>query len=246
MIRLENINMTFKENLKKPLKVLEDINLEIKSGEFFVFLGPSGSGKSTILRIMSGLEKSYQGKIILSEEISSKDFGFVFQQFGLFPWLTVWQNIELALNTKKMSFPQKKLAINEKLIMLGLEKFAQHQPRELSGGMRQRVGLARALVANPQVIFMDEPFSELDSFTAEELRLDLLKIWQEQKVTIIMVTHLIEEALQLADRIAVLTSCPGKVKKIIHNSLSRPRIKRSNEFYQLEDELFSLIKPDSR
>ena len=243
MIKLENISMTFKEYPSKSLKVLEDINLEINSGEFFVFLGPSGSGKSTILRIISGLERSYHGQVTFSEEISGQNFGFVFQQFALFPWLAVWQNVELALTGKNIPLSQKHSVINEKIRMLGLEKFAHVHPRELSGGMRQRVGLARALVANPKVIFMDEPFSELDSFTAEELRQDLLKIWQEQKITIIMVTHLIEEALQLADRIAVLTSRPGKIEKIVHNSLPRPRHKRSKEFYDMEDELFSLIKP---
>ncbi|MBI4119773.1 MAG: ABC transporter ATP-binding protein [Parcubacteria group bacterium] len=243
IISLHNISKHFEEDRGKRLTALQNIDMEIFPGEFFVILGPSGSGKSTLLRIMSGLEKNYEGILALGDGIESSDTSFVFQQFALLPWLTVAENVELQLlagNIRKET--RRNMAMRE-LKILGLEKFADAYPKELSGGMRQRVGLARALAAQPKIIFMDEPFSEVDSFTAEELRKEVLNIWGEKKITIIMVTHLIEEALQLADRIAVLTPRPGKIEKIITNNLPRPREKRSQDLYRLEDELYKLIKP---
>ncbi|MBI4991978.1 MAG: ABC transporter ATP-binding protein [Candidatus Harrisonbacteria bacterium] len=244
IISLHKINKTFKERPDlPPLKVLEDINLEVFDGEFLVLVGPSGSGKSTLLRIMSGLEKSYDGEVKLKAGISSADTSFVFQQFALLPWLTVEENIELGLIGRKISKNERKRRVAEELKLFGLEQFKNSRPKELSGGMRQRVGIARAIVTNPKIIFMDEPFSELDSFTAEELRKELLNIWQKRKPTIVMVTHIISEALKLGDRVAVLTPRPGKIEKVTSNSLPRPRAERSGDFYKLEDELYSLIKP---
>ncbi len=243
IISLHNISKHFEEDRGKRLTALQNIDMEIFPGEFFVILGPSGSGKSTLLRIMSGLEKNYEGILALGDGIESSDTSFVFQQFALLPWLTVAENVELQLlagNIRKET--RRNMAMRE-LKILGLEKFADAYPKELSGGMRQRVGLARALAAQPKIIFMDEPFSEVDSFTAEELRKEVLNIWGEKKITIIMVTHLIEEALQLSDRIAVLTPRPGKIEKIITNNLPRPREKRSQDLYRLKDELYKHIKP---
>ena len=203
ILTVKNLYKNFEEKSKEDFKVLHDINLEIKEGEFFVFVGPSGSGKSTLLRIMSGLEKSYKGQIDFRKDIGQKDFSFVFQQFALLPWLTVYENVALGLVARNISKDKQEELVNRELSRLGLSKFAKTHIRELSGGMRQRVGIARALVTNPKIIFMDEPFSELDSFTAESLRKEFLNIWHEQKTTVIMVTHLIPEALELADRIAV-------------------------------------------
>ncbi|MBI2451361.1 MAG: ABC transporter ATP-binding protein [Parcubacteria group bacterium] len=242
-LELKNISKSFQEKPGETLVALKNISLEIRLGEFFIFLGPSGAGKSTLLRVMSGLEKSYEGNLSLSGEIAKSDFSFVFQQFALLPWLTVRENIGLGLMSRNLSSADRNKRVSEELKLFKLEKFSQAFPRELSGGMRQRVGLARALCTNPKIIFMDEPFSELDSFTAEELRQDLLKIWNERKMTIVMVSHNIEEALELADRIAVLTPLPGRIEKIIENSLPRPRNKRSPDFYRLYDELYTLIKP---
>lgn len=242
-IGLKKVSKIFAEELSAPLAVLKDINLEIEAGEFFIFLGPSGSGKSTLLRIMSGLEKSFQGEIKFSDGITRRDLGFVFQQFALLPWLTVEENVGLGLTVRRLAPAEQKAMVLRELAQFGLERFAGSYPRELSGGMRQRVGLARALVAGPKVIFMDEPFSELDSFIAAQLREDLLQVWQERKTTIVMVTHLIQEALELADRIAVLTARPGRVEKIVENRLPRPRDRRAPEFFRMEDELFRLVKP---
>lgn len=240
-ISLTNITKRFKED-SKELTVLRDIDLEIKMGEFFVILGPSGSGKSTLLRIMSGLEKEYLGKVTLGPGVKKSDFSFVFQQFALLPWMTIYQNVELGLLARNVPQSKRHERIIVELEKLGLDKFADSYPKELSGGMKQRVGIARALVTDPKIIFMDEPFSALDSFTAEELRQEILSIWERTKITIVMVTHLISEALELSDRIAVLTSRPGTVEEVVRNNLSRPRKKRSADFFEMEDKLIALVK----
>ena len=243
VISVKNLNKIFKEEDDKKLSVLKNIDLEIQEGEFFVILGPSGSGKSTLLRLMSGLDKEYEGKIEISKEIKPSDISFVFQQFALFPWLNVYKNIELGTLAHNYSPEECEKRITQELKLFNLEKFKNTYPKELSGGMRQRTGIARAFVSGPKVIFMDEPFSELDSFTAKELRREFLQIWKEKHETVIMVTHLIEEAIELADRIAVLSTIPGKIEKIIVNNLPRPREKRTQPFWQMEDELNELIKP---
>lgn len=239
-INIRNLSKTFKVN-KKEIKALKNITLEIKEGEFFTILGPSGAGKSTLLRIISGLDKEFSGKVSWNN-LTKDDFSFVFQQFALMPWLTVYENVEFGLLSKNLSESEKKSRINRELKKLGLEKFSDSYPGELSGGMKQRVGIARALVTNPKVIFMDEPLSELDSFTTKELRREILKIWKERKTTIIMVTHNIDEAVEMADRIAVLSTSPGRIIKVISNPLGRPRDLRSPKFFRLEDEIYKLIK----
>lgn len=241
IIALKNVTKIFKED-GQDLVALKDINLEINSGEFFILLGPSGSGKSTLLRIMSGLEKEYQGQVVLGENISQKDFSFIFQQFALLPWMNVLDNVGLGLLARNIPQKERENIVMEELKKLGLEKFANSFPKELSGGMRQRIGIARAIVTKPKIIFMDEPFSALYSFTAEELRQEILEIWQRTKTTMVMVTHLISEALELGDRIAVLTPRPGKIEAVVENKLNRPRQKRSQDFFNMEDKLNELIK----
>lgn len=242
ILTLRNVRKVFYDKSRPPLVALKDIDLEIMEGEFFVFVGPSGCGKSTLLRIIAGLESSYQGTVQFLSKITHSDLGFVFQQFALLPWLTVFENIELGLLAKKMRASERKRLVMAEASVFRIEKFVRQHPKELSGGMRQRVGLARALVGNPKIICMDEPFSELDSFTAELLRKELLHIWDERKPTIIMVTHNITETLQLADRVAVLSSLPGRVEKVITNMLPRPRDVRSQDFYRMEDALRELIQ----
>jgi len=242
IISLEYISKIFREPGLKPLVTLERIGFHVHEREIFCLLGPSGSGKSTLLRIMSGLETATSGAVVYDPSIKIGDVSFIFQQFGLLPWLTVAENIGLGLTARNVPEHHKKQRIDYELEAFGLEKFANNYPHELSGGMKQRVGIARALATNPKVLFMDEPFSELDSFTAEELRKELLAIWQERKLTIVIVTHVISEAIELADRIAVLTRLPGRIEKIVENTLGRPRAMRTPEAFALEDELHSLIK----
>jgi NitT/TauT family transport system ATP-binding protein len=243
IITLRHVTKVFHESARARTVALEDISLDIHEGEFFVFLGPSGSGKSTLLRIMSGLEKSYDGAVTLASQVGRENTSFIFQQFALWPWLTVAENIGIGLVARHESKQVYTARVEREMQRLGLVKFAHAYPRELSGGMRQRVGIARALATDPKIIFMDEPFSELDSFTAEELRKEILEVWKESKPTIVMVTHLIPEAIELADRIAVLTSRPGKLEDIVVNTIPRPRAKRSKEFFALEDSLYTLVSP---
>ncbi len=243
--KLSHIGKTFRERGARPSVILHDINLEIRAGEIFAFLGASGSGKSTLLRIMAGLDTEHTGTIERSSKIGKQDIGFIFQQFALLPWLTVAENVELWLIARNMPEPERRRRVTRELETLKLSAAAHLYPRELSGGMRQRVGIARALAIEPKVIFMDEAFSELDSFTAKSLREELLAIWQQRKMTIVMVTHILEEAVTLADRIAVLSARPATVQHIIHNPLGRPRQPRTFPFWTLEDKLFALIQSQS-
>jgi ABC-type nitrate/sulfonate/bicarbonate transport system ATPase subunit len=245
IISIKNVDKHFSDEKGKKFPVLENINLEIFSGEFLVLLGPSGCGKSSILRIVSGLDKNFSGLVEFADKSLVFQTGFVFQDFALLPWLTVEQNVSLGLLSKNLSENKKDVLVQTQLELVGLEKYAKHFPHELSGGQKQRVGIARALAVSPKIIFMDEPFSALDSFTAKELREDLLKIWQEKMsgITIVMVTHNITEAIELADRVAVFTPRPGKVEKLVNIELPRPRKERAKEFFELEDKLYKYIMP---
>lgn len=223
--------------------VLRDVNFEIRRGEFLCLVGPSGCGKSTLLRLLAGLDKSYSGNI--TQEPKTK-ISLVFQNFGLFSWLTVKENIGFGLRMRSDLTPSEiEKRVCDEMKVVGLEGFADKHPKELSGGMKQRVGLARALVMEPDVLFMDEPFSALDAFTARTLRDDLLRIWQERQMTVVMVTHLVEEAAELADRTIVFSPRPGRIKEILNNHLPRPRARRSQPFYDLSDKLESLVTTPS-
>ena len=171
------------------------------------------------------------------------DMSFVFQQFALFPWLTVFENIALGLRSRKEPEHTITKKVHHVAADLGLEHFLHSFPRELSGGMKQRVGIARALVTDPKIILMDEPFSGLDSFTASELRKELLRIWEEKKITIVLVTHLVSEAVELSDRIAVVTARPAHIEKIFENPLARPRKNRTKPFYAFEDMITEQVRP---
>lgn len=242
LITIHALEKTYRDNKGKPIVALENITLSVTEGEFFILLGPSGCGKSTLLRIMSGLDTKSHGEMVLDSSLTSKDFGFVFQQFAILPWLTVAENVSLGLIARKIPRHEREKIVHQELETLGLTAFAHRYPKELSGGMKQRVGIARALATNPKVIFLDEPFSALDSFTAAELRKELLRLWQERHMTIIMVTHNIQEAIELGDHIAVMSARPGKIEKIITNELPRPRLTRAPEFFALEDKLMELVK----
>ncbi len=244
-IRLHNIHKVFKDAPGKVVPVIAGITLDIEEGEFFILVGASGCGKSTLLRIMSGLEKEYTGQVTYGAGLTKHDMSFVFQQFAIMPWLTVAENIRFSLLSRNLSKAEVAHRVSREIHRLGLEHFAHAYPHELSGGMRQRVGIARALATDPKIIFMDEAFSELDSFTADQLRREFLGIWQEHKPTIVMVTHIIEEAIELADRIAVLSARPATVVHIVSNHITRPRPRRSDEVFALEDELRRLIAPDA-
>lgn len=243
ILKIENVSKLFRDDRGVRSYALENVSLTVHEGEFLVLLGPSGCGKSTLLRLATHLEAVSSGTIAVREDISRSRMSFVFQQFALLPWLTVYENAELGLLRTGLSPHDREVRVHKELKELGLLVAKQAYPRELSGGMRQRVGLARALVTEPAIIFLDEPFSEVDTFTAEELRRELLRIWRERKTTIVMVSHNIPEAIELADRIVVFSPRPGTIKEIVHNPLARPRNPRSSAFFELEDRLRAHLAP---
>jgi len=239
IISTSNLSYTFfNEESGEHLDVIKNISLNIFSGEFVSLVGPSGCGKSTILRILSSLIKVKKGSVA-SE---TKKIAMVFQNFALFPWLTVQENIEFGLKMEGVSKNERSKIVLKKIEEVGLSGFGNKYPIELSGGMKQRVGIARALAVNPDVLFMDEPFSSLDVLTAEKLRAELMDIWLKYKVTIVMVTHLVEEAVELSDRIFVFAPRPTFVKDIIEVKISRPRNERSKEYYELVDKIAKQIE----
>ncbi|HEV7423568.1 MAG TPA: ABC transporter ATP-binding protein [Candidatus Paceibacterota bacterium] len=242
-ITIKNISKIFpRKEGRRALHVLDDVNLTIHKGEFCVLLGPSGCGKSTLLRLITGLEEKTHGDIIFHEKFDLDKIGFVFQNFGLLSWLTVEENVELGLIGRNVPVPERKQKVKKILEHFGLSQFEKHRPFELSGGMKQRVGLARAFVTEPDIIFLDEPFSELDFFTAESLRRALLDLWKTRGATIVMVSHYLEEAVELSDRIAIFKDRPGTILQIVKNELPRPRDHRSPAFFALEDEVIKILK----
>ncbi len=243
LITVEHVHKSFKDPGHRDLESLRDVSLHVREGEFLVLLGPSGCGKSTLLRLMSGLDTETSGKISFSDESLKEEVSFVFQQSAVLPWLTVGENVELNLIGKKVPKEKRRALVQEELKEFGLDRFYHSSPHELSGGMKQRVGLARAFVTSPKIIFLDEPFSELDIFTAEELRKELLRLWKEHNATVVMVSHNVDEAIELADRIVVFSDRPGHVKGIIENTLPRTRDMRSDVFFKMQDEVKKLLHP---
>ncbi len=238
ILKVNNLTHSFYDNDKRGFEVLKNISFNVKKGEFLSIVGPSGGGKSTLLRITTGLLKPTHGSI----EVNTDKVAMVFQNFAIFPWLTVHDNIGFGLKMAGVSAKERKVIIAEKIKEVGLTGFDKKYPKELSGGMRQRVGLARALAVNPELLIMDEPFSSLDTFTAEKLRSDLLNIWYKYKMTVVMVTHLVEEALQLSDRIIIVSKRPAEIKQVLDVNLDRPRNNRSEHFFSLLDKITSQIE----
>jgi len=218
----------------EQLKVLNNINLSIKSGEFICIVGSSGCGKSTLLRIISGLETEYSGDVILNNKRIVKpglDRGFVFQEPRLFPWLTIEGNLMYALQEKNKQ--EKKNNVKKHIELVGLEGFENVYPHQLSGGMAQRASIARALINRPDILLLDEPFGALDAFTKIQMQKEMLRIHSAEKSTMILVTHDIDEAVYLADRIIVMSSRPGSIKEILPVNLTRPRNRNSKDFLSL-------------
>ena len=251
LIDIQNIKKSFRKRRDQELLVLENVQFPIHRGEIVALLGKSGSGKSTLLRIIAGLVAPsggrvlYHGKPVLKPE---PGLTMVFQHFALLPWLTVLENVELGLQAQGVDATLRRKRALEAIDVVGLDGFESAYPKELSGGMSQRVGIARALVVNPEVLLMDEPFSALDVLTAENLRGDLLDIWESDKTnikSILLVTHNIEEAALLADRILIFGSDPGHVRADLPVRLAHPRNDQSSEFRALVDEIYTLMtSPD--
>lgn len=245
-LEVRNVEKIYKDEKRgSAVKALENINFSIEENEFVCLLGGSGCGKSTLLNMIAGFEKPTSGEILMNGkkiEGMGADRGMVFQQATLMPWLTVSKNISFHLKLKRVSKQKQKEEAQKYIDMVGLKGFENHYPHELSGGMNQRVGIARALLQNPSLILMDEPFAALDPFTKADMQEELARIWQEHKRTIIFVTHSVEEALILGTKIIVLSNRPGRVNQIIDLNMSRPRDTTSPAFNQYKREILSLIK----
>jgi NitT/TauT family transport system ATP-binding protein len=247
IIAIQGLRKAFKKASTQDLLVLEDINFEFHEGEIVALLGKSGSGKSTLLRIIAGLVSPTSGKITYRGKPVTQPvpgIAMVFQSFALMPWLTVLENVELGLEAQGVGRDERRQRAIKAIDTIGLDGFESAFPKELSGGMRQRVGLARALVINPDVLLMDEPFSALDVLTAENLKSDLLELWQEKKTNtngILLVTHNIEEAAMLADRIIILGSDPGYILADLPVELPQPRDAETPEFRALVDRIYRLM-----
>lgn len=240
-LRVEHVSMEFNRD-GNPISVLDDINLDVGEGEFLCLLGPSGCGKSTLLSAMAGFLTPTSGAISIDGEIvggADPRRIFVFQERGVFPWLTVEGNIEFGLF--KLPRAERERRVAHYVQMVGLEGFEKAYPAELSGGMKQRVEVARALAVNPDMLFLDEPFGALDSITRLIMRGELLRIWQAERKTIIFVTHDIDEAVQLADRVVVMSARPAKVQQIVNIDIAHPRDISSPRYLQLRDGIFKQI-----
>ncbi len=247
IIELKAVGKSFHSGGGAPRAVLEGIDFSLQEGEIVALLGKSGSGKSTLLRIMAGLISSDAGEVLyrgLPLYGTARDISMVFQSFALFPWLTVQKNVELGLEARGMAPDQRESRAKEAIDMIGLSGFEGALPRELSGGMRQRVGIARALVLEPEVLLMDEAFSALDVLTGERLRDDILDLWDTGRLStkaMLVVSHNIEEAVMMADRVLVFASDPGRIRSQLRVALRRPREVESTEIRSLIDEVYALI-----
>ncbi len=225
-LQLRDITMTFRSRRGEEVVAVDDLSIDVADREFSCIVGPSGCGKSTLLRVVAGLVRPTSGEVLLDgRRISSPgaDRGMVFQAYTLFPWLTVQGNVEFGLKLKHLPSAQIAQIAREHLEMVGLKGFERHYPKELSGGMMQRVAIARALANDPQVLLMDEPFGALDAQTRAIMQELLVDLWQRTPKTILFVTHDIDEALFLGDRVYIMTARPGRVKQVLDVNLPRPR-----------------------
>jgi NitT/TauT family transport system ATP-binding protein len=253
LISVHSLSKSFSGPGGRPIPVLDNINLDVAEGEFVALLGRSGSGKSTLLRCIAGLMAPTSGEVLFRGRRltgTNRETSMVFQTFALMPWLTVQQNVELGLEARGVPTDERTERALRAIDIVGLDGYESAYPKELSGGMRQRVGFARALVVEPAALLMDEPFSALDVLTSENLRGELLELWEGHRFptkTIVMVTHNIEEAVLLADRILVLGTNPGRIRSDIVNPLPRPRRRRTPDFDELVDQIYRLMtKPDEQ
>ena len=253
-IRARDVRMDFaiadERGRKQQIAALQDFNLDIREGEFFTLLGPSGCGKSTFLNVLAGLARKSGGSISIDGQPASginREQGVVFQGYALFPWRTVLQNIEVGLEIRKIPKRERRETAEQFLHLVGLAGFGQRYPHELSGGMRQRVAIARSLAYSPSLLLMDEPFAALDAQTREILQSELLRIWEQHKTTIVFITHSLDEAIYLSDRIAVMTHRPGRVKSILDIALPRPRpaeIRHAPAFVQLREQAWDVLRDE--
>ena len=244
MIKIEKLTKVYDRNGEEAT-ALKDIDLEVHNGEILCVIGPSGCGKTSLLRIIAGLDKPTNGRATIEGkeiENAGADRCMIFQESTLFPWRTAQKNIEFSLEIKGLD-PQKRKELSDQLIeLVGLKGFEDAYPRQLSSGMKQRISLARALASDPKVFLMDEPFGSLDAQTRNIMQKELLEIWRKNEKTILFVTHSVDEAVYLGDRVAILTARPGTLKKIIEVNLPRPRDRVGNEFTAIRKQILQELE----
>jgi NitT/TauT family transport system ATP-binding protein len=232
---------------QEQIVALDGIDLEIGDDEFLTILGPSGCGKTTLLNIIAGFDRATSGDVRLDGEAILKpgpDRGVVFQEYALFPWLTVEQNIEFGLRERRIAKAQRRARVRDQIASVGLSGFERRYPQELSGGMRQRVAIARALVNDPKILLLDEPFAALDAQTRTLMQQELLRVWSAARRTAIFITHNIEEAILLGDRVVVMTARPGRIKEIVAVDLPRPRDVTSADFNETRRRIGSMLESE--
>lgn len=245
-IEISGLRKSFQKG-KRAVLAVDGFDLQVGEGEFVCLLGPSGCGKTTVLRIIAGLEPASSGSVrVHGRPVMSAgpERGMVFQEFALFPWRTARRNIEFGLEIKGMSEAERRKVSSKYIELVGLTGFEDAHPKELSGGMKQRVGIARALANDPAVLLMDEPFGALDAQTRNLMQKELLRIWSATRKTVLFVTHSVDEAVFLADRVVVMTARPGMIKKAIPVPLSRPRERTSPEFISIRGEVLAELEEE--
>lgn len=244
-LTIENVEKSFPHKEMGEFKVLDNINLTIEKGQFVSIVGPSGCGKSTLLYLIAGLEEASKGTIKLNNKPITgpgSDRVVVFQEAGLFPWLTVLENVTYGLKLKNMDKKAAEEKAIEMLKMVHLKNYIHSYPHQLSGGMKQRVAIARALVMDPDVLLMDEPFAALDEQTRMVLHKELLEIWQKTKVTVFFITHNIREAVQLSEKIVVMATRPGKIKKVFKSEVSKDGVTPNDVTLHLEQQIMAELQ----
>lgn len=252
ILHLDTVTKSFRKQEGRDFKVLENINLNLKEGEIVALLGKSGSGKSTLLRIIAGLVPPSEGKVVFNNPSQADDshgIAMVFQTFALFPWLTVLENVELGLQALRVPEKERRRRALAAIDLIGLDGYESAYPRELSGGMKQRVGFARAIVVNPTLLLMDEAFSALDVLTAETLKTDFIELWTERRIplkSVLLVTHNIEEAVLMSDRILLFASNPGRIEEEIRVDLPHPRDRESIAFHNMVEYIYRLMTSGRR
>jgi NitT/TauT family transport system ATP-binding protein len=249
-IVIDRVNHTYRPPRGRPVLALSDISLEIRPREFLALLGPSGCGKSTLLYLIGGFLPIEAGRILVGDKpvaAPGPDRGIVFQHFALFPWKTVRANILYGLERKGLPRPEREKQAQFFIDMVGLRGFEDSYPSQLSGGMKQRAAIARTLAIDPSILLMDEPFGALDAQTRAIMQTELLKIWQRSPKTVVFVTHDVQEAVYLSERVAVMSARPGRIKAIVETKFSdrNPGILRSKEFLEKVDELWSLVHDEA-
>jgi NitT/TauT family transport system ATP-binding protein/sulfonate transport system ATP-binding protein len=243
ILRIESVNRTFLTDDDGTVEALRDVSLDVKRGEFVSVIGSSGCGKTTLLRLIAGLDSPESGELLLDGErivAPSPQRGYVFQQGSLFPWRTVEQNIAVGLKAQG-KYRENRSEVARYIELIGLRGFEKSFPHQISGGMAQRVAIARALINNPTVLLLDEPMGALDSFTRADIQDKLLELWQRQGATMILVTHDVDEAIYLSDRIVIMTPRPGKIKEIIRVRLPHPRHRGGSEFLSIRRDILEKL-----